>query len=227
MTATGGGTSWQQYFQQLHVYLKWQTDQIRAMQQTIASLQKELADIKEQKGVRIDRIEYSFDQLKVERLEGTLNIGVTPAGVKSIQEFAVNADGMGGIGGTDGTNGVDGMSGGTNGGQQSGQNQPDWMRQVGQNVHDYLSHEAMTDIGQLAEKYNVPLDKDMQRFVIEDIRKQIDDRIRFYTKQTGNRATTNGIEDLKREIIEKTKRDIRIAMDQYVNGLLQQKEGEA
>ncbi|WP_052487711.1 spore germination protein GerPC [Gordoniibacillus kamchatkensis] len=86
----GGEPTWPEYFRRLQAYLQWQTERITELQRTVASLQIELAALKEQKGVRIDRIEYSFDQLKVERLDGTLNIGITPGGLKSIEEFAVN-----------------------------------------------------------------------------------------------------------------------------------------
>ena len=34
--------------------------------------------LKEAPSTKIDRIEYKFDQLKIETLEGTLNIGLNP-----------------------------------------------------------------------------------------------------------------------------------------------------
>lgn len=220
MTVTGNGSSWQQYFQQLHAYLKWQTDQIRTMNHKIESLQKEQEDIKQQKGVRIDRIEYSFDQLKVERLEGTLNIGVTSDGVKSLEDFAANTDRLDGI---KGTNGIEGKTVSKNGVRtngsyandaETGNTQQTGVSKVGQGT--------MTDNGQMAEQ---PLDHGIHRFVNEEIRKHIDDQIRLFMNQSVNKLPTNDIETLIRGVIENTKRDISIALDQYVSGLTQQQEG--
>ncbi len=50
---------------------------------------EELQQLKEKPAVHVDRIEYKFDQLKVETLEGTLNIGLNPSDLSGIEDFAV------------------------------------------------------------------------------------------------------------------------------------------
>src|SRR5690606_9664981 len=84
----------------LHNQLICQADRLDRLERLISHLQKklddtedvidqlqtELTELKEQKGVHIGRLEYKFDQLKVETLEGTLNIGLTPAQLKSAIE---------------------------------------------------------------------------------------------------------------------------------------------
>lgn len=225
--------SWPAYFRRLQAYLQWQTDQIIALQRTVASLQSEMTAVKEQKGVRIDKIEYNFDQLKVERLDGTLNIGITPGGLQSVEEFAVN-----GATATIGTKpGPVGGVGGPPGGQaavpnaspdfrgESGPEQ-DWLQQIEDHIHGYLSEDMTGELRQWVEQRRVPLDESSQRLVIDDIRAQVDDRIRYYAKQEGNRAADGrGFETAARDIIEMTKRDIRTAVERYIAGI-SSKDGE-
>lgn len=45
--------------------------------------------IKDKPTTNIERIDYQFDQLKIERLEGTLNIGLNPSDPNSVQNFEV------------------------------------------------------------------------------------------------------------------------------------------
>lgn len=69
------------YFHQLNEYLRWQTERIRYLEGRIELIAHELELLKRQRGVTIEKIEYNFDQLKVETLEGTLNVGLSPAGL--------------------------------------------------------------------------------------------------------------------------------------------------
>lgn len=69
------------YFHQLNEYLRWQTERIRNLEGRIELIERELDSLKGQRGVTIERIEYKFDQLKVETLEGTLNVGLSPTGL--------------------------------------------------------------------------------------------------------------------------------------------------
>ncbi|KPC97583.1 putative spore germination protein GerPC [Geobacillus sp. BCO2] len=79
-----------EYFVQLHRYLLWQTKKIRALERRLRSLEARLREMEAQPRTSIERIEYKFDQLKVETLEGTLNIGIAPPGAGgAIEDFAV------------------------------------------------------------------------------------------------------------------------------------------
>jgi spore germination protein PC len=263
----GEKPTWPEYFRQLQAYLQWQTERIAELQRTVASLQSELAAVKEQKGVRIDKIEYSFDQLKVERLDGTLNIGITPGGLPSIEEFTVNgqpatagtgngpgvpvpgapggrgAAGAPGSRGTAGTpdpatnphnmepnvsapppNGGGGIRGGGTGAGPGGA--ADWVQQIGRQIKEYLNDDVADQLRRWVDERNLPLSPEEQRLVLDDIRAQLDDRVRYYAKQSGNRAAAGQTFDsVARDIIERTKQDIRTAIEMYVTGI-QPAEGE-
>ncbi len=78
------------YGDQMQSYLQYLEKRIVSLEQTVTELTKELTELKNRPTVRVDRIEYSFDQLKVETLDGTLNIGLNPADLQKIEELAIN-----------------------------------------------------------------------------------------------------------------------------------------
>ncbi|MBB6731607.1 spore germination protein GerPC [Cohnella zeiphila] len=73
--------------------------------QTLQAMEKRLEDLagrldaaekklEELQGTPPVHVEYHFDQLKVSRLDGTLNIGLTPQAMKDIDSFEVPVPGM-------------------------------------------------------------------------------------------------------------------------------------
>ncbi|GGF15751.1 putative spore germination protein GerPC [Halobacillus andaensis] len=67
--------SWDQWMQQVMEQMQEQQRLIEELTQKLEHLQS-----KEQTKTVIEKIEYHFDQLKIETLEGTLQIGLTPNG---------------------------------------------------------------------------------------------------------------------------------------------------
>ncbi|WP_409294778.1 spore germination protein GerPC [Peribacillus sp. SCS-26] len=79
------------YFMQLQGYLEYQDKRIRELECALQSLSEEVMKMKEKPAVNVERIEYRFDQLKVETLDGTLNIGLNPNELQNMDEFKVNS----------------------------------------------------------------------------------------------------------------------------------------
>ncbi|WP_101843446.1 spore germination protein GerPC [Halobacillus sp. Marseille-P3879] len=67
--------SWDQWIQQMMEQMQQQQRLIEELTQKLEHLQS-----REQTKTVIEKIEYHFDQLKIETLEGTLQIGLTPTG---------------------------------------------------------------------------------------------------------------------------------------------------
>ena len=78
-----------QILQSMQTYIYNQDILIRGMQKKIQSLEKQVSEIQNRPPVHIDRMEYKFDQLKVETLEGTLNIGLNPSDLQGIEDYSV------------------------------------------------------------------------------------------------------------------------------------------
>jgi spore germination protein PC len=93
--------TWQQWAQQVSAYIEMQKKRIDTLEQTVTKLQTDLSALKNQKGVHIDKIEYKFDQLKVEKLDGTLTIGISPSLLDNIDDLTVNGASMGKYAGAD------------------------------------------------------------------------------------------------------------------------------
>ena len=78
-----------QALQSMQAYLYNQDKKIYKLQEQIKTLEKTVTELQNRPPVHVDRMEYKFDQLKVETLEGTLNIGLNPSDLKGIEDFSV------------------------------------------------------------------------------------------------------------------------------------------
>ncbi len=188
-----------QYLQQLYSFIGYQAERIVKLEQSIEALQNDMASLKGKPPIHIDKIEYKFDQLKVERLDGTLTIGVSPGGIKSIEDMAVN---------------------GKNIYDLSPQSIPEAVWEIRQEVQRFLDEEALNEIQQLEIKYNRKLSDDFHLRMIEDVRKQMDQRLQYYLNQADPAAAKEGAPLDKQRIIDKLKHDIRLALNNYYLNLL-------
>jgi spore germination protein PC len=115
--------TWQQWAQQVSAYIEMQKQRIDTLEQTVNKLQTDLNTLKDQKRVHIDKIEYNFDQLKVEKLDGTLTIGISPSSLDNIDDLSVNGASMGKYAGADANAFFQGQGQGQMQGQGPGQMQ--------------------------------------------------------------------------------------------------------
>lgn len=146
----------------------------------------------------IEKIEYKFDQLKIERLDGTLNIGLNPNdGADMLQDFTVN-----------GTNGMNPPS-----------IAPETIQSIQQNINSYMQNGALKQLGELEQKYNYPLDDPYRHFILNDIQKQLDQRINYYINQQTDRSPNASPQELSEEIENKLKRDIVNGMEAFIKNL--------
>lgn len=161
-------------------------------------LEDEVNDIRNEKQMYIDRIEYKFDQLKVERLEGTLNIGLTPQDREAIEQYVVGGD------------------------DNLGESEMDHelFHRVQQQIFAYLQEDVFDNVKEAEEKYNYQLDDPYRRFIIEDIKRQIDKRITMYI----NNLKRNDPKNPEKEevVIEKVRNDIHKAIEEFIKHLPKQ-----
>ncbi|MEH7073671.1 spore germination protein GerPC [Neobacillus drentensis] len=78
-----------QYLQWLQMCIQAQEQRIQTLETTLKKMQEVIKQLNEKQSIHVDKIEYKFDQLKVETLEGTLNIGLNPSELSGIEDFAV------------------------------------------------------------------------------------------------------------------------------------------
>ncbi|WP_442604208.1 spore germination protein GerPC [Paenibacillus sp. KN14-4R] len=192
------------FYQQVINYLNWQTDKLLELEQMMKQLQIDVNAIKERSETKIDRIEYKFDQLKIEKLDGTLNIGLTPNVGKSIEDFTVNGQSMEQL--------------------KNDDSRSELFIQIHEEVTRHLTEEVPRELELLKNNYQIVLGNHYTEVMIEDIRKQIDERIRFYMGPKRNDMDSNDRHNLRISVVEQMKQDINMAIKQHINQLFRKEE---
>jgi spore germination protein PC len=181
--------------QQLICHLQWQADRLIHLENAIQKLQLDIQAIKDMKQNHIDKIEYNFDLLKIEKLEGTLNIGITPAGGKNIEDISVDGQVIDGI---------------------PAQADNRLFAPIQKKVNDYLDNELPAEICGFEREFSNKLEVTQYPIIVEDIRKQVDDRIRYYVEKNHISELPGSEESSINQITEKIKNDIRLGLNQYI-----------
>lgn len=181
----------QQLFQQLHKV----SDRLDQLEKTISKLSQNIEDLKQKDTAPPNQIQYHFDQIKIEKLEGTLNIGTTPGEGKSIDNIAVDNKPV------------------------PPQANPEIDRltaNVRKQILLYLSEEVPCLFDYLLKTNNLPLSDSYKTQVLDDIGKQIDDRIVIYVKQVNDLPELTDEQQKVDLVTSQLKRDIQTALHQHI-----------
>lgn len=200
-------TPWQmwnllsQNMHKLHCQLNEQQAVIMKLNKQIEMLNARIEMAENKPMYHVDTIQYHFDQLKVEKLDGTLNIGMTPPNEEFVKEVGqLVLPGKGNVSDVV-VNQPNSLAktpqqiaaqnaqnskvnhfptqGSVVGGPQDvlpSAPFPEIRRQVDL----YLDHTAPERLKAIETEMNLPLDPYHRRLVIEDIRKQMSARIQYY-----------------------------------------------
>ncbi|MBM6617133.1 spore germination protein GerPC [Bacillus suaedaesalsae] len=195
------------YIYQLQQQIQSQQIEIQKMQTSLASVQSEIKELKKKPSTTIEKIEYKFDQLKVETLEGTLNIGLNPYNEEQIEDFDV----------TQGKLKVPGATAFS----------PDIQSTIRNSILNYLDHEGFAAIQSLEKRSGAKLNEAHYEFMIQDVKRQLDTRIMYYLEQTTPQQWENENRTLEttNQILEKMKEDINGAFLAFIQHLPQNWEG--
>lgn len=79
---------WYSLLEQMIMQLRQQNTLLGKLEQTMGEVRDKLSKQEQNDRMHIDKVEYRFDQLKVETLEGTLHIGVVPGQDHSAAVFS-------------------------------------------------------------------------------------------------------------------------------------------
>lgn len=193
------------YLQYLYDVISMQSKQMSELEAKIEQLNMEVTQLKKEPKIHIDKVEYHFDQLKVETLEGTLIIGFSPGNLpEQIEEFRIN--------GKEFPN------------QSNVPTESESFQRINKEVNRYLSQDIHQELLGLLQKYHLPEDPDYHQFIVEDIRKQIDHRIQHYIREMQSKLSSDNVEAVEDSIIERVIADIRIAMEDFLRNMTQREE---
>lgn len=176
---------------------------IEQLELLIEELQNELNTLRKSNSGKIERIEYKFDQLKVERLEGTLNIGITPNGgiePASIEDFSINKNDISV--------------------PTASQYYPQLFSNVQNQIHDYLNNGCYDQMKLIEEHHQYELDPNYRAFIVDDIRNQIDKRIEYYLKDMSPKIRNEEeIVEFENAATEKVITDINRTLEEFIKYL--------
>ncbi|KMJ57867.1 hypothetical protein AB685_13580 [Bacillus sp. LL01] len=188
----------QQQIQQLQQIVDNQTKQISALEELVKLMQQEIIQLKAKPSINIERIEYKFDQLKVETLEGTLNIGLTPGSAGEIEDFIVTQNNLEV--------------------PVPEQNQ-NLAKVVETDLREYLNQRGEAKIKQIAKQQGRTLERHYYDFMIQDVSKQLPSRINHTLNMITSEAVQKGYNDEK--IKEVTVRQLQEDMDKAFSAFIQ------
>lgn len=192
----------QAYFQQLNGYLQWQTQKLQELETKVGQLQQEIDELKKQRTVNVEKIEYKFDQLKIEKLDGTLHIGISPEIGKSIDDFTVNGSDV-----------------------QTTMVQTDERTRIRSEIDRFLEEEGRTSIKQWELNHRIELGDGYADFMIEDIKGQMDKRIDHYLRSIKDDSISG--KQKADIVVDKIKTDIQTAIEQHMGQKKNKGDGHA
>ncbi|MCM3124922.1 MULTISPECIES: spore germination protein GerPC [unclassified Mesobacillus] len=189
-----------EYVKKLHLYVQHQSKKISKLEKMAMDLQQEVAALKDRPPVQIGNIEYKFDQLKVETLEGTLNIGLNPSELDGIEDFSVD---------------------------QKAVNVPTPGKQLFKRtieietaLYKYLETDLEGIYRDAQAKLGINVDDSYFTFIKEDIRKQLSGRVAAHLKErsSGENGTVISPE-MNNQVIDLLKQEIQNGVFLFLKNL--------
>lgn len=184
------------YLQQLQAYVQMQEQRIQKLESSMKKMKEEMAQ-NDRQPIHIDRIEYKFDQLKVETLEGTLNIGLNPSDLQDIDDFSVDQK------------------------ELQTPYSPKKLFKRNMEIETALLTFIEGELPQIVEEaeanLKMPKDSSYVEFIKEDIKKQLSSRVDYYLKQQSNRNLDS--QEEKTKVIETLKTEIRNGVYAFLSHL--------
>jgi spore germination protein PC len=189
-----------QYLQWLQMCIQAQEQRIVTLETTIQKMREELKQMKEKPAIHVDTIEYKFDQLKVETLEGTLNIGLNPSDLSGIEDFAVQNQSLNT--------------------PLSPKEQMQRSMKIEETMYMYLETELPQLIEDTQTKLNIQPNESYLSFIKQDIIKQLPSRIEYHLKSdtTQDRSGKKKVTD-DETVIELLKQEIQNGVFVFLNNL--------
>ncbi|MEX0416219.1 spore germination protein GerPC [Bacillus sp. C30] len=187
------------YLHQLQQALQIQQQTILNLEEQVRLLQEELNELKSRPSSSIGKVEYKFDQLKVENLNGTLNIGLNPFSSKGqqIEDFQADTE--------------------TLKVNPETETNPDFYQGILQEMHRYLDEEAYSRILHFEQEERTPLDEMYRQMMVDDIKKQMEHRLPYYLSQVQSYEGISSDPDYLRDvIIQAMKQDIDKAFLSFI-----------
>lgn len=211
MQQQGPMSPWQAWAHDVMHKLTVQQAIIERLEKQIADLCEQVKQLEARPAYNIESIEYHFDQLKVEKLDGTLNIGMTAPGSGgdhfpgSIEQLSVPAPEV------------------FPSASPAVTPPSPLYNEIYNNMNRYLDTDATERLVAMETDLCIPLDPYHRRIILNDIKKQMPTRIQYYMQQLSSGGNDNEMpntnENQGEVVLVKAIRDADAAMLAYMKQL--------
>ncbi|GAA0491554.1 spore germination protein GerPC [Salinibacillus aidingensis] len=183
---------WQQYLATLDKKMK-------QLEKQVQHLESQLQSVQDKPSTNIEKIEYKFDQLKIETLEGTLNIGLSPEGLSSTEDLSIPDNQQQ---------------------QQTSSSSGDQplVRDIMQQLQPFMNQELPSKVNQFAQQAEKSFPPGFEKMIIQDVYKQLPERIQYHIRS--HAENQNGLlnQHTKEQIIEEVKHEMLHSIQKFING---------
>ncbi len=186
--------------------LQAQENRIATLEAAVQQMREEIKTLHGAKTIHVDRIEYKFDQLKVETLEGTLNIGLNPNDLSGIEELEVQNQALNT--------------------QFTPADQMQRSMKIEEAIYQYLESDLPQIVEHTQRRLNIYPNESYLSFIKQDIMKQLPDRVNYHLKnfQAANRMADSSL-PVDDQIIELIKQEIQNGVLAFLNQLPENVKG--
>ncbi|MFD2630336.1 spore germination protein GerPC [Oceanobacillus kapialis] len=185
------GADWSSYIYELHAHVKEQDKKIQELTQKLERLE---TNLNEQQANHVEKIEYKFDQLKIENLNGTLHIGMSPQDLNNLEDLNISD-------------------------QTLPPTSPPLKQQLVSELSNYVREEGPALIHELSKEYERNIDKHYKEVLLHDITNQLPSRIGFYEKKALDENNMIDDSELHPYISNQIKKEIRVSLNAYMKKL--------
>lgn len=190
--------------QQLYQYIENLHSKIAALEKRMNDLSAELQNMRDSPSINVEKIEYKFDQLKVESLDGTLNIGLNPNSLKeTIEDLAVEQ----------------------NVNVKSMQDLGPYKARLAEVVGRYIKEELPVLIQDNEMQFKRSLDPQYHEMIQQDLLNQMPGRIEFYLETIPYMEGRHTKEEWEAKVLSRIKQDIQTALYTFMSQMPNNMEG--
>jgi spore germination protein PC len=189
---------WQNYYNTIESMLKNQNRRIQQLELQVKDMEEKLQSVQDEKKTNIEKIEYHFDQLKIDTLEGTLNIGLSPQGLSTTEELSIPTP--------------------TTGHQQPSHGQNQVSQEMLNEFQGYFNNELRSKINEFAREYEKSFPPGFENMILQDVYKQLPERIDHYMRL--HSENSNGLinDQTKQVVMEDVKNEIIHSVRKFMEG---------
>ncbi|MBU5211809.1 spore germination protein GerPC [Heyndrickxia oleronia] len=193
------------HIQKLYQYIQYQQKKLSQFEKMINKLSKEIDALKDKPPINVERLEYKFDQLKIEKLDGTLNIGINPADLNNIEDMEIPTPQM----------------------QPNFITNPAFKQNLLGRLGQYISKDVNSVIHDTEQQLGYRLDTKYRDFIIEDLQKQLPQRVDYFINILAGENHGNVTqEELLNQVFARLKADIDQAVYMFISKLPNNMNGD-